>query len=62
VARFAALVETTSLPVFALGGVHVDNTAQCLEAGAYGIAVVSSIMSAADILQTVRAYLHVLHA
>jgi thiamine-phosphate pyrophosphorylase len=43
---FAALVATTTLPVFALGGVQPDNAASCLGAGACGVAVVSAIMAA----------------
>lgn len=44
------------VPVFALGGVTPDRVAVCLDAGAYGIAVVSGILGASDPVEAVRAY------
>ena len=58
--RFASLAQTTELPVFALGGVRPENVPDCLQAGAYGIAVVSTIMAALDVPDTVRDYLSIL--
>lgn len=58
--RFASLAATTILPVFALGGVQRENARDFLEAGAYGIAVVSSIMSAPDVGEATRGYLQVM--
>lgn len=55
--RFAALAKTTMLPVFALGGIQVENAQGCLKAGAYGIAVVSSIMGAPDVGVAAKGYL-----
>lgn len=46
----------TPVPVLALGGVTPDRTALCLEAGAYGVAVVSGILEADDIERAVRLY------
>lgn len=43
-----AVVEATSLPVVAIGGIHADNASQALEAGAVGIAVVSAVGAASD--------------
>ena len=57
--RFASLAETTMLPVFALGGVQRENAQDCLKAGAYGIAVVSSIMGAPDVGEATKRYLQV---
>ncbi len=37
-----------SAPVYALGGVGVENTADCLRAGAYGVALIGGILGAAD--------------
>lgn len=44
----AAVRAAPSVRVFALGGVTPDNTADWLGAGAYGIAVMGSIMGARD--------------
>jgi thiamine-phosphate pyrophosphorylase len=55
--RFAALVETTTLPVFALGGIQRENARDCLNAGAYGIAVISSIMGAPNVGEATKDYL-----
>lgn len=38
----------TDLPLVAIGGIHHDNAAEVLQAGADGLAVVSAICSAAD--------------
>jgi thiamine-phosphate pyrophosphorylase len=61
-ARFASLVEATGLPVFALGGIQRENARGCLEAGAYGVAVVSSIMGAPDVGEATKRYLKCLAA
>lgn len=47
-AAFAALRRQISLPVVAIGGITLANTARTLAAGADGIAVVSAICAAAD--------------
>lgn len=44
----AAAVSAVSLPVIALGGVTPENAAECMRAGAGGIAVMGSIMRADD--------------
>ncbi len=46
----AVLHETRGIdiPVYALGGVSSQRIATCLDAGAYGVAVLSGIMRAAD--------------
>jgi len=44
-----------SVPVFAIGGVTPDRVAQCLDFGAYGVAVISAVWNAADVASAVRA-------
>jgi thiamine-phosphate pyrophosphorylase len=42
------LAAVSRLPVVAIGGIHRDNAAQVIRAGALGICVVSAVMAAAD--------------
>jgi thiamine-phosphate diphosphorylase len=44
--KFKELQTTTSLPILALGGIEPDRTANALNAGANGVAVVTAIMNA----------------
>jgi thiamine-phosphate pyrophosphorylase len=46
----------TSLPLVAIGGVHLDNAAELLQAGADGLAVVSAICSADDPAQAAQLF------
>ena len=56
VAGFRALVETTTLPCVAIGGVGVDDTERLRTAGAAGLAVVSALCRASDPAETARAF------
>ena len=47
----------TSLPVFAIGGITVDNVGEVMTAGANGVAVISAILKAPDIKQAVSGFL-----
>ncbi len=47
----------TSLPLFAIGGIGLDTASAVKAAGASGVAVISAIMDAADITETVRQFL-----
>lgn len=44
----AAICEAVKIPVVAIGGLHAHNTAECIEAGCSGVAIVSAIFGAAD--------------
>ncbi len=47
----------TSLPVFAIGGITVENVGAVMQAGANGVAVISAILKASDITQAVSEFL-----
>ena len=47
----------TSMPVFAIGGIQVDQTGEVMRAGANGVAVISAILKAPDISHAVKAFL-----
>lgn len=49
------------VPVFAIGGVTPGRAVEARRAGAHGVAVVSSILSAPDVPAAVRAFLRALH-
>ena len=52
-----AIRSLTSLPIFAIGGMTVDQAGEVMRAGADGVAVISAILKAPDIEQTVREFL-----
>ncbi len=58
--HFADLCRGSSLPAFALGGVTASSAAQCVESGAFGVAVVRGILAATDVGRAADAYLHAL--
>lgn len=55
-AVLSALCGATPVPVLAIGGVIPENAAACLQAGAAGVAALSSIMRAADPEAMARSY------
>ena len=60
VAGLAEIAEAVKLPVFALGGITPARVAECLVAGAFGVAVMSGVMSPANAGEQARRYLDVL--
>jgi thiamine-phosphate pyrophosphorylase len=55
--RIAAVAAATDIPVVGIGGIDADNAAAVVEAGAAGVAVIRSVMAAADPGAAVRAIL-----
>jgi thiamine-phosphate pyrophosphorylase len=43
------VTASVTVPVFAIGGITPDNAADCIAAGAHGVAAVSAVMTAEDI-------------
>jgi thiamine-phosphate pyrophosphorylase len=50
------------IPIFAVGGISLENIEEVLEAGAAGVAVVSAILTSPDIEHTTRAFLNTISA
>lgn len=48
---------TINIPVFALGGITSERVSECLDAGAYGVAVMSGVMSPQNGAQQAEIYL-----
>jgi thiamine-phosphate pyrophosphorylase len=52
----ALITQNISFPIFAVGGITPDKARECVEAGARGIAVISSIMQSDSVGETVNRY------
>lgn len=52
-----AIRSLTSLPIFAIGGITVNQAGEVMRAGANGVAVISAILKAPDITQAVSDFL-----
>lgn len=52
-----AMRSLTSLPVFAIGGIQIDQVGEVMRAGANGVAIISAILKAPDISLAVKAFL-----
>jgi thiamine-phosphate pyrophosphorylase len=52
-----AMRPLTSLPVFAIGGIQIDQVGEVTRFGANGVAVISAIMKAPDISHAVKMFL-----
>ncbi len=49
-----AIRSLTTLPVFAIGGIQLEQVRSVIQAGANGIAVISAVLNAPDITKVVR--------
>lgn len=54
--KLRSLTKSVSIPVFAVGGINAERVEVCLEYGAWGVAVISSIMQADKISAAVAAF------
>ncbi|MCX7797531.1 MAG: thiamine phosphate synthase [Melioribacter sp.] len=54
--KLAEITSSIKLPVFAIGGVTPDRVKECLSAGAAGVAVMSTIMEAKDLVYVLNQY------
>ena len=52
-----AIRSLTPLPVFAIGGIQIDQVGEVVRAGANGVAVISAILKAPDVGHSVNAFL-----
>lgn len=53
----AQLTDEISIPVLAIGGITPQNIGQCLEHGAYGVAVIRAVWSVPDVEMATRNFL-----
>lgn len=51
------VAEKVSIPVFGIGGIKPDNAKEVINAGAYGVALISGILSATDVTSASMEYL-----
>lgn len=52
--KLKEVVEAVNIPVFALGGINHNGIEEVLETGAYGVAMISAIMAAENVKETVE--------
>ena len=52
-----AMRTLTSLPVFAIGGIQINQAREVMRAGANGVAIISAILKAQDIRHAVKSFL-----
>ncbi len=58
--NFKKIVSTTKVPVIAIGGINHSNVLEVLEAGAFGVAVISAIAMHADVYTAARSLLDII--
>lgn len=54
--KLQEVTKSVSIPVFAVGGMTPGKAKECVESGAFGVAVISSVMRAQDISVTLESY------
>ncbi len=54
--RLREVTSFVSIPVFAIGGITPEKARACVDNGVFGVAVISSVMSARDIPSTLKNY------
>lgn len=52
-----AILRLTPLPVYAIGGIQIDQVGEVMRAGAKGVAVISAILKAPDISHAVTSFI-----
>jgi len=52
-----AVRSLTALPIFAIGGISPDTVGEVMQAGANGVAVISAVLKAPDIVHAIKAFL-----
>ena len=62
IAGLTQIRALTTLPVFAIGGITLENTKDVLTAGADGVAVISAVVNATDVRTTVSDFLRLFPA
>ncbi|MCX7993972.1 MAG: thiamine phosphate synthase [Fimbriimonadales bacterium] len=60
IAMLRAVHEAVSVPLVAIGGISPERVAECVQAGAQGVAVASGIAEARNPAEAARRYLHAL--
>lgn len=50
------IVENIALPVYAIGGINIENVAEVMGAGVHGIALISAVMAASDPKKTSESF------
>jgi thiamine-phosphate pyrophosphorylase len=54
--KLQEVAKSVSIPVFAVGGMTPERAKKCVESEAFGVAVISSVMSTRDISVTLKSY------
>lgn len=58
--KLARAASSTTIPVFAVGGVTPENAGDCLRAGAHGVAVIRAVLTAPDVKEVIDRFKTVL--